>query len=484
MIEASRGDDPRLSGGPAVGGGRTGGDSLECAAAAPDIAIQGATGEFQFGAAGGGARADGPEIKNISDAGCSLALRNLRALAILVLLAFHSVLPYLRYARSSAVPFDQPPYEWRAFPIVDSQRWFGFDLFCAWQDAYLMSLMFFLSAVFAWPSLARKGSRKFLGDRLLRLGAPFVFGVTVVTPIALYPAYRTVAVDPSPVAYGRSLLALPFWPNGPMWFLWLLMALTVAPAGLHRFAPQWIAFLGRLSSDASARPGRYFISLTTVAAVAYVPLAIAFTPWNWSEQGPFSLQLSRPLLYAVYYLAGLGVGAHGLERGLLAREGMLARRWSVWLVGALASLLLWMGLTGLTLTYATSAPLILQFAADVSFALAGASGLFFVIAACLRFGAVQSRLFDGLSQNAFGIYLLHYAPLVWLQYALQDAPLSAVAKAMIVFGGTLLFAFAATAAIRFGRLGSRLIGEAPRPLASRPHGQSIPTSPVGDAQAT
>ena len=481
MTEVSRGDDSGEGRGSAVAGKRVAAHSADCPASAPDHE---ALGEPQFREADGLERADGREVEKISDAASSLALQNLRGLAIVFVLAFHSVLPYLRYARQSAVPFDQPPYEWRAFPVVDSQRWFGFDLFCAWQDVYLMSLMFFLSAVFAWPSLARKGSRKFLSDRLLRLGAPFVFGVTVVAPLALYPAYRMIAVDPGLTAYGRSFLALPFWPNGPMWFLWLLMALTVAPAGLHRFAPQWVAFLGRLSSDAAARPGRYFIGLTTVAALAYVPLAIAFTPWNWSEHGPFSFQLSRPLLYAVYYLAGLGVGAHGLERGLLAREGMLARRWSAWLLCALASLLLWMGVAGLTLTYAPSAPLMLQIAADVSFALAGASGLFFVTAACLRFGAVRSRLFDRLSKNAFGIYLLHYAPLVWLQYALLDAPLSAIAKAMIVFGGTLLFAFAATAAIRFGRFGSRLIGEAPRALAPRPQGQSLaPTSPVGDARA-
>jgi hypothetical protein len=89
-----------------------------------------------------------------------------------------------------------------------------------------------------------------------------------------------------------------------------------------------------------------------------------------------------------------------------------------------------------------------------------------------------------LSKNAFGIYLLHYAPLVWLQYALMDVPLSAVAKATIVFGGTLLLAFAATGAIRFSRFGSRLIGEAPRALASRPRGQSpAPAPPAHDAQA-
>ncbi len=473
MIEATHGDDPGEGGALAIGGKPATVHPADCGAPALDIRRRGAADERQFGAAGSLMLADRRAIEQISAARSSLALRNLRGLVILVVLAFHSVLPYLWSASSSSFPFDQPPYEWRAFPIVDSRRWFGFDLFCAWQDVYLMSLMFFLSALFAWPSLARKGSRKFLGDRLLRLGVPFVFGLIVVVPLALYPAYRVIAVDPSLIAYGRRFLALPFWPNGPMWFLWLLLALTIVPAGLHRFAPHWVAFLGRLSSHATARPGQYFIGVATAAALAYVPLAVAFTPWNWSEHGPFSLQLSRPLLYAVYYLAGLGVGAHGLERGLLAPEGILARRWSVWLVCALAFLLLWMGLAGLTLTYATSTPLMLQIAADASFALAGAGGFFFVMAACLRFGAVRSRLFDGLSKNAFGIYLLHYAPLVWLQYALLDVPLFAIAKAVIVFGGTLLLAFSATAAIRFVRFGSRLIGEEPRALASAPSPRRI-----------
>ena len=34
------------------------------------------------------------------------------------------------------------------FPIVDTQRWLGFDIFCGFQDVYLMSLMFFLSGLF------------------------------------------------------------------------------------------------------------------------------------------------------------------------------------------------------------------------------------------------------------------------------------------------------------------------------------------------
>jgi glucans biosynthesis protein C len=398
----------------------------------------------------------------------SLALNNLRAVVILTVLAFHSVLAYLGSLGAAAFPFDSPPYEWRAFPIVDKDRWFGFDVFCAWQDVYLMSLMFFLSALFTWPSLARKRPRKFLSDRFLRLGVPFAFALIVVMPLALYPAYRVTAVDRSLVAYGRHFLALPFWPNGPMWFLWQLLVLAVVAAALHRCAPRWVDFLGWWSSSAATRPGRYFVGLVAASALAYVPLALVFTPWTWTEHGPFALQLSRPLLYAVYYFAGLGVGAYGLERGLLAPEGMLARRWAVWLALALASLLLWMGLTALAMTYARSAPLVLQVAVDTSFALACASGCFFLMAGCLRFGAKRSRIFDSLANNAFGMYLFHYGFVVWLQYALLGVALFAVAKAMIVFGGTLLLAWATTAAMRFVPLGSRLIGAERRAPASAP----------------
>lgn len=69
----------------------------------------------------------------------SIALVNLRAAVIIIVLAFHSVLPYLASLPTAPYPFDSAPYLWLVFPIVDSQRWFGFDLFCAWQDVGLMT---------------------------------------------------------------------------------------------------------------------------------------------------------------------------------------------------------------------------------------------------------------------------------------------------------------------------------------------------------
>jgi hypothetical protein len=397
-------------------------------------------------------------IESTTGSETSLALKNMRGIVILIVMGFHSALAYLAFLGPTAFPFDRAPYEWRAFPIVDSHRWLGLDVLCASQDVYVMALMFFLSALFTWPSLSRKGTRKFVIDRLLRVGVPFVFALSVIVPLALYPVYRVGAVDPGVVAYIQHYLALPFWPNGPMWFLWQLLVLTILAAGLHRIAPRTIEFLGRISASADIHPGRYLVVLTAASALAYVPLALIFSPFSWSERGPFALQLSRPLLDAVFYFAGLGIGAYGFERGLLAAKGMLAHRWPVWLALALVFFVSWMGLTSLVLNNA-SAPLVLRAGVDLCFAAACASGCFSMLSLCLRFGAVHSRILDQMSKNAFGLYLVHYVFVVWLQYALLGVAVFAVAKAAFVFGGTILLALATTNVMRSGGFGSFLIGE-------------------------
>ncbi len=389
----------------------------------------------------------------------SLALANLRGIVILIVLAFHAMLAYLNWIPVSGSGFSSPPYDWRAFPIIDSHRFFGFDLICAWQDVYLMTLMFFLSGLFVWPSLARKKGWGFLRDRVLRLGLPFAFGIAVVIPAAVYPAYRLTAADPSIAAYWHSLRALPFWPNGPLWFLWQLLALNFIAAGLHVIAPNAIPALGRWSAAADKNPARYFGALLAVSAVVYVPLALAFTPWAWSNSGLFAVQFCRPLLYAVYFFAGVGIGADGIERGLLAIDGILARRWTYTLAAALISLFLWMGLTALTMPHGVSFGV--EVAADLSFVPACAAGCFFFIAVCLRFATGHSRLVSYLSANAYGLYLVHYVFIVWLQYALLAAPLFAIVKAAIVFGGTLVLSLMTVAAADHLPLGARLIGTAP-----------------------
>src|SRR6266480_4635519 len=135
-----------------------------------------------------------------------LALNNLRAVVIVIVLAVHAVMAYLGSSPASSFNFDDPPYRWRSIPIVDSERWFGFDIFCALQDVYLISLLFFLSGLFVWPSLARGGSRIFLRDRLLRIGVPFalVVGLLLAFDFAAAGFYQFARISGDTL--GRSLV--------------------------------------------------------------------------------------------------------------------------------------------------------------------------------------------------------------------------------------------------------------------------------------
>src|SRR6185295_3798170 len=176
----------------------------------------------------------------------SVALSNLRGFAIVLVLAFHAFIGFLTNQPDATPHFDKPPFGWLANPIVSNERWIGFDLFCAWQYVYLMHLMFFLSGVFVWSSLRRKGAKHYLYDRLLRLGAPFVLGVYLFMPLVYYPVYRITAVDPGWSAFWTHWLNLPFWPSGPLWFLWFLFSLNAVAVALHWLVPRAGEFLGGL----------------------------------------------------------------------------------------------------------------------------------------------------------------------------------------------------------------------------------------------
>ena len=400
----------------------------------------------------------------------SIALHNLRGFVILIVIAFHSFLAYLAWQPSSPVPFDSPPYHWKAIPISDSERWFGFDLFCASQYVYLMQFMFFLSGLFVWPSFRRKGASSFVYDRALRLGVPFLFGVCVLMPLAHYPVYRVGASDPSWSAYWTHWVALPFWPTGPMWFLSFLLALNIVAAGLFCVAPHSGEHLGRLSAAAAARPGRYFIALLAVSALAYIPLSSVFKPWDWVQFGPFAFPASFSLLYVAYFFAGLSVGAYGLERGLVGSGGMLARRWRLWTAAAFGGLLAWIIPTALVIGKPAGTVSSLELLANLGFVLASVSACFALAAVFLRFGVTRSAVFHNLSKNAYGIYLVHYVFVVWLQYLLLGIALFAVAKAAIVFTATVILSWASIAAVR-----SLPIGGAPNggitPVLARARGR-------------
>jgi surface polysaccharide O-acyltransferase-like enzyme len=162
--------------------------------------------------------------------------------------------------------------------------------------------------------------------------------------------------------------------------------------------------------------------------------------------GPLSFQICRPLHYLVYFFAGCALGAHGLDRGMLAAEGPLARRWGHWLAASIGGFLLWAAPTSLIVS-GTEAPLTVRVASGLGFAVACASACFALPALCLRFAPERRQMLDSLSAHAYSIYLVHYVFIVWLQYMLLGVALVAIGKAAIVFGGTLLMSWGVSVAL-------------------------------------
>ena len=383
----------------------------------------------------------------------SLALNNLRGYAIIIVLAFHSSIAYVTHQPSAALPFDQPPYAWIANPIVDSDRWLGFDIFCAFTFLYMMQLMFFLSGLFVWQSLRRKSAAVFLYDRFVRLGVPFSLGAYLLMPIGYFAVYRQTALDPSWSAYWPHLAALPFWPAGPLWFLWILLLFNGIAAALSIFAPGAVDHLARIA--AKSTPNQQFSALAGLTALLVLAMANVFTPWQWIDYGPFAFQPLQLPQYAVFFFFGVVVGAQGLERGLFGAEGTLAKRCGRWCLSTAASFIVWISCSALMFTgHAVPG---LQIVAELGQALFASTACFAAAATFLRFASKPWPLFDGISENSYGIYLFHYVFILWTQYLLLNVAMLAIAKAVIVFGVTLVLSWAVTAAICTIPLGARVL---------------------------
>jgi surface polysaccharide O-acyltransferase-like enzyme len=332
----------------------------------------------------------------------------------------------------------------------DRMRWLGFDLVVLFNDSYFMACMFFISGLFVHGSLERRGAADFLKMRAIRLGIPFLVSILVVMPIAYYRYYLTVFDFP---AYWRHMVVVGPWSSGSAWFLWVLLALDALAALVWRAAAEAIGLLARRASALRDHPIVAFAAFLAFSVVIYVPPRIAFGDATWFTPGhyPFPIQESRILLYAGYFFAGVIVGATGLRSALLAGKGEIARRWWVWALSALifyGAILFFVYVHHNWIADFKSPPLWWHTAYASSFALFCASMTFTVPAAFLRFARTPFQLLDAMQPSAYGIYLLHFVPLIWLQYLVYEPAFPAFVKFVIVFTGTFSASWAMTILLR------------------------------------
>jgi len=364
-----------------------------------------------------------------------IAIDYLRSSVTVAVVAHHAALAYNTFSH-----YNPSHYMKSTHPIVDTVRFGPLDPLVGWNDIFFMSLMFFISGLFVAPSIARKGVGRFLGDRMKRLGIPFIISATLLSPIAHYPSWL-LSDSASQGGFVSRFFTTDGGNAGAAWFIWVLLAFCIVVALVYQFIPN---LMKKLSWSPESGGGLVVVFLA-VSLMATIPVHLFITTEAWFQLlGPVFLPASRSLIYFAWFLLGVALGSANPERSL-SRENL--RLWPLWLIfGALGYLAHGTLSTGKYLTdtppWVMKLSLAMAFCFCCTFTNLGAFGL------ARSFFQTNWSPADHFSENAYGVYVFHYGFVIWLQFLLLAQPMPAVLKFLITLSVALMASWFLTALLR------------------------------------
>jgi surface polysaccharide O-acyltransferase-like enzyme len=178
-----------------------------------------------------------------------------------------------------------------------------------------------------------------------------------------------------------------------------------------------------------------------ISSIAYMPMAFFFTDLHWLNLYLFSLQTRRIFLYLVFFIAGVFTGAYGVERTIFVSNSSLSKRCLLWLIAAIAAFILkWKIIPetdnpNLLITGSGSIRLLTS---GFIYVLGCVTCSFAFIALFLKFIKNKNKVSDSLDINSYGIYIIHYPLVSWIQYSLLGTSLPPHLKGPAVFLSTLI----------------------------------------------
>jgi glucan biosynthesis protein C len=361
----------------------------------------------------------------------------LRSFITILVIAHHSSLAYTTFAKS-----DKEAYILSTHPIVDSRRFIGLDIFENFNDVFFMALMFLIGGIFIVKSLQKKGIARFIRDRFYRLFIPFMFTVTLLMPLAYYPAYHMLHPSGGIRNFIVDFIMIEGWPPGPPWFIWVLFLFNCLVAFFSKRGIPLMIKAGRWLDTFKNRSFAVFGLFFMVSWILYVPASWIFGAYSWTGIGPFDFQKSRFLLYFSFFIIGCIVGYPDPESGLFSADSLFVKKWRIWLRGCIIfyGLLLFLealGRQGIVKTIGFwPARIIYGTVYDLStcFSCVAFLSIF------RKFVTQSNSLWNSLCDNAYCMYLIHYIFVIWCQYDLLGAALPAIFK----FAITFIFATAAS----------------------------------------
>jgi glucans biosynthesis protein C len=312
-----------------------------------------------------------------------------------------------------------------------------FGVYQSVLQAFFMAVLFFVAGYFSANAYDRKGFSIFIRDRFLRLGLPTLLYVMVIGPLTQYFLSRTWGTGGF-VHQWLVHLEDGEWlsETGPMWFCAALLMFSFF-YGLVRRAG-W--------TEPRIEPGsvRGAIVAVFVAAMA----ASTFLARIGISEGASVLNMhpgdfpQYVLMYAAGAFGYRGNWLAGLPDRLCIRWASIALSLSVPLFAAL--LLLGGGLQGDTSAYSGGFNLVSAGKCLWEALVCVGVGLL-LLAVYRRHFNTQGPLARRLSDNAFGVYLIHPPILIGSAMLLHSLVLDAIAKATLLTAVAAIGSFAASA---------------------------------------
>ncbi|GID12576.1 acyltransferase family protein [Actinocatenispora rupis] len=292
--------------------------------------------------------------------------------------------------------------------------------FIVLNQLWFMGAFFLLSGLFAPGSVDRKGTGRFVRDRLLRLGVPLLGYVLVIRPLAMLPSgiqeLRQHHAAGTPFSLAR-FVAFGGDP-GVTWFLEVLIVFSLGYAVLRLVRR-------RRAEQPAGQPRLWGVALLTAV------LAAAMYGWMWLVPlGTYWPVVGLPSpTFLPQYVLMFGVGIVATRRGWLAR---VPGWWA-----ALAAPALVVGGVAFAVTMG-SQPGPHHVVGGAVFA--AGSALFAVAATLLAVLVFRrwanrpaGRFSRWVSGQAFAVYVVHPVVLVWTAIALMGVGGPSALRAVLLF---------------------------------------------------
>lgn len=310
-----------------------------------------------------------------------------------------------------------------------------FGLFQSFTQAYFMGFLFLISGYFVARSYDRRGAKKFLKDRFIRLGIPTLIYMLVIHPFIIYVIIGNSWERPGFFEYYLNyVFRLDFLgESGPLWFAFALLIFNCIYVIIRTFTKTPAASEERKLPGTSAVV--FLILLITICAF----LIRIVQPIDTSI---LNMQLCFFSQYIILFIAGVKAGRYDWFSKLSYKTG---RRWL--LAALIPGILIWLILmvTGGALDGGFDlykGGLHWQSAAyalwESFIAVAMAIGL---IALFREKFNKQSKLVKMLSDNSFSVYMFHAPIIICVSLAIMDLHIYLIAKYLLacVIGISLSF---------------------------------------------